>query len=58
MRDRQPDLTHRQVAVLASGGTTSTTPVPAVEGWFTTAAERRLLGTWCTTCRMPRAASQ
>ncbi len=28
----------------------STTAVPAVEGWFTTDAEPRLLGTRCTTC--------
>ncbi len=28
----------------------SPTPVPAVEGWFTTEAEPRLLGTRCTTC--------
>jgi uncharacterized OB-fold protein len=27
-----------------------TTPVPAVEGWFTTDDEPRLLGTRCTTC--------
>jgi uncharacterized OB-fold protein len=27
-----------------------TTPVPAVEGWFTTTDEPRLLGTRCTTC--------
>ena len=27
-----------------------TTPVPAVEGWFTTDEEPRLLGTRCTTC--------
>ena len=28
----------------------STTAVPAVEGWFTTDAEPRLLGTRCTSC--------
>lgn len=28
----------------------STTPVPAVEGWFTTDDEPTLLGTRCTTC--------
>ncbi len=28
----------------------STTAVPAVEGWFTTDAEPRLLGTRCTAC--------
>ena len=28
----------------------STTSVPAVEGWFTTDAEPRLLGTRCTAC--------
>ena len=28
----------------------STTAVPAVEGWFTTDAEPRLLGSRCTTC--------
>ncbi len=28
----------------------STTAVPAVEGWFTTDPEPRLLGTRCTTC--------
>jgi uncharacterized OB-fold protein len=28
----------------------STTPVPAVEGWFTTDAEPHLLGTRCTSC--------
>jgi uncharacterized OB-fold protein len=37
----------------------ATTPVPAVEGWFTTTDEPRLLGTRCTTCStvfFPRAA--
>ena len=29
----------------------STTSVPAIEGWFTTTDEPRLLGTRCTTCR-------
>ena len=29
----------------------STTSVPAIEGWFTTAEEPRLLGTRCTMCR-------
>jgi uncharacterized OB-fold protein len=29
----------------------STTAVPAVDGWFTTDAEPRLLGTRCTSCR-------
>lgn len=28
----------------------STTTVPAIEGWFTTDAEPRLLGTRCTAC--------
>lgn len=28
----------------------STTAVPAVEGWFTTGSEPRLLGTRCTSC--------
>ncbi len=28
----------------------TTTPVPAVEGWFTIAEEPRLLGTRCTMC--------
>ena len=28
----------------------STTAVPAIEGWFTTDAEPRLLGTRCTSC--------
>jgi hypothetical protein len=37
----------------------STTQVPAVDGWFTTDAEPRLLGTRCTSCGtvfFPRAA--
>lgn len=29
----------------------STTSVPAIEGWFTTTDEPRLLGTRCTRCR-------
>ena len=29
----------------------STTSVPAIEGWFTTTDEPRLLGTRCTLCR-------
>ncbi len=29
----------------------STTSVPAIEGWFTTTDEPRLLGTRCITCR-------
>src|SRR6187431_934167 len=32
------------------GGVMATTAVPAVEGWFTTGDEPRLVGTRCTSC--------